>query len=140
MAFQPLVNGTAYSWSQIDLILFGTPVAGVTKVSYKEKQEMQNNYGARNSPVSRGYGKKEPEASITLEMAEVEALQAAIASGNLQDIAEFDIVVSYIPEGSEIRTHTLHNCKFMENGRDVSSGDMTIEVELPLLISHISWK
>ena len=55
MAFQPLVNGTAYSWSQITVNILGVPVAGVSAVSYTEEQEMQDNYGAGNRPTSRGY-------------------------------------------------------------------------------------
>lgn len=140
MDFQPLVNGTSYSWSQIELNLFNTPVAGVTKISYSENQEMQDNFGAGNRPVSRGYGKIEAEGKISLEMAEVVALQNAVGSGRLQDIPEFDIIVSYLPEGGIIQTETLHNCRFKKNSRDVSQGDMKIEVELDLMVSHISWK
>lgn len=136
---QPLINGTAYAWSQIELRLFNTPVAGVTKITYEDEQEMQDNYGAGAFPVSRGYGQIKPKAGITLEMAEVEALQAAAPGGRLQSIPEFDVVVSYLPEGGVIVNHTLHNCRFKGNKREIKSGDMTVEVELDLQISHISW-
>ena len=91
----PLINGTAYSWSQIQLNLLGTPVNGIVAISYEESQEMQDNFGAGNRPVSRGYGKKECKASITLEMAEVEALQDAAPNGSLMDIPEFDVPVCF---------------------------------------------
>ena len=138
---QPLINGEAYSWSQITLNLFGAPVAGVTAIKYEEKQEMENNYGAGNHPVSRGYGKIEPTASVTLTANETEALIAAVPSGRLQDIPEFDVTVSYIPKGTaRIVHHTLHNCRFTNNSRDTKSGDTMIETELEMIISHISWK
>lgn len=137
---QPLINGTAYSWSQIEVNIFNTPIAGITAISYEDMQEMEDNYGAGSNPVSRGYGKKTSKASMTLEMAEVEALQNATTDGSLQSIPEFDIVVSYLPEGGVIRNHILHNCRFKSNKRDVKTGDMAVNVELELLISHITWK
>jgi hypothetical protein len=140
MAFQPLVNGTAYSWSQITVNILGIPVAGVTGVSYTEEQEMQDNYGAGNRPISRGYGNITTEGSVTLHMEEVEALQAAVTTGRLQDIPEFDIVVAFLPEGGVITTHTLKNCRFKTNGRELEQNQMAIEVELDLQIAQILWK
>lgn len=137
---QPLVNGTSYAWSQVEVRIFNQPVSGITAISYEEKQEVQDNYGAGNRPVSRGYGKIESMGSITLEMAEVEALQAATTDGNLLSIPEFEAQVSYLPEGGKIVTHTLNNCRFKGNKREVKSGDMAVEVELELQISHITWK
>jgi len=140
MAFQPLVNGTAYSWSQITLNILGVPVAGVSAISYNEEQEMTDNYGAGNRPVSRGYGRITTEGSVTLHMEEVEAIQAAVSTGRLQDIPEFDVVVAYLPEGGTIVTHTLKNVRFKNNGREISEGDMVVSVEIPMQISHINWK
>lgn len=137
---QPLINGTAYSWSHIEVKIFGQNVNGITAIMYKDDQEMEDNYGAGNRPVSRGYGKIKTEGSITLEMAEVEALQDATTDGNIMSIPEFEIVVSYLPDGGVIRTHTLNNVKFKSNMRDVKTGDMNIPVEIPLQISHITWK
>lgn len=136
----PLINGTAYTWSQIELRLFNTVVAGIKSIEYSDKQEMVNNYGAGQYPVSRSYGKYEAEAKIELEMAEVVALQSAIQSGRLQDIPEFDIPVSYLPIGGKIVTDTLRNCRFKSNGRAAKSGEAEgINVELELILSHITW-
>lgn len=136
----PLINGTAYSWSQIELRLFNTVVNGITAIQYEDDQVIEDNKGAGNRPVSRGYGSIECKGSITLEMGEVEALQAASPTGRLQDIPEFDIPVSFLPQGGVIRNHILHNCRFKKNMRDTKTGDTNIPVELPLIISHISWK
>ncbi len=137
---QPLINGTSYSWSQISVNLFNTPINGITAISYEDMQEMQDNYGAGNYPVSRGYGKIEAKGSLTLEMAEIEAISAAVPTGRLQDIPEFDVVVSFLPVGGVIRNHTLHNCRFKGNKRDMKSGDMSVEGQLELIVSHITWK
>ena len=135
-----LINGVAYSWSQIKINILGRQVIGVSKISYSDKEEMQDNYGAGNLPVSRSYGKISCEASIELYMEEIEALQKATPTGRLQDIPEFDVVVSYQPQAGKITNHTLHNARFKENARDAGNEDMVIKAEIPLLISHISWK
>lgn len=137
---QPLINGTAYSWSQIVFNILGTPIAGITAIDYKDAEEMEDHYGAGNRPVQRAYGKIECTGSITLHMTEVEALQNIVPSGRLQDIPEFDIVISFLPTGGKIVNHTLKNVKFKENGRDMARDSMEIEVEIPLQISHINWK
>lgn len=135
-----LINGTAYGWSQIKVNIGGVEVNGITSINYSDEREIQDNYGAGNRPVSRGYGAIATEGSITLHMAEVEALQSNATDGSLLSISEFDIVVAYLPEGGVIKTHTLKNCRFKNNGRDVSTGDMEIAVELNLAIGEIKWK
>lgn len=42
----PLINGINYDWGSVSVILFGTPVVGITKITYKSKQDKVNNYGA----------------------------------------------------------------------------------------------
>jgi len=137
--FQPLVNGQAYSWAQIELRILGATVAGVTAISYEDMEEMQDNFGAGNRPVSRAYGKIECKASVTLEAAEVVALQSVAPSGRIQNIPEFPVIISYLPESGVIVQDVLNNCRFKGNKRDVKTGDMQIEVELELMVSDISW-
>lgn len=136
----PLINGTAYSWAQVKLNILGANPAGITSVKYAAERAIQDNYGQGENPVSRSYGKRTYEASVELYMSEVEALQNSIPTGDLLDIPEFDIVVAYMPEAGQVVTHTLKNCRFKNNGREVSEGDMTIKVELNLAISHILWQ
>ena len=136
--FVPNINGRAYDWASLRAQLLGQTIAGITAVSYGLKQEKVNNYGAGVNPVSRGYGKREPEASITLEMKEVERIQAALPpGGSLMDIPPFPVVVSFVNASNQLVTHTLHNCEFTQNKREIKTGDTNIEVELPLILSHI---
>jgi hypothetical protein len=137
---QPLINGVAYTWSQVNINVLGRLVVGIVAIDYSDKQDMQDNYGQGNYVVSRGIGKIMCEASVTLEAAEVEALQLASPTGRIQDIPEFDVPISYIDNADVLATHTLKNVRFKENKRSAKSGDMTMEVELPLLVSHINWK
>ena len=137
----PEVNGVAYAWVNIQFMVAGVPVTGITAISYKDDQEMEEIYGAGRMPVARGYGRIKAEGSITLLQDEIMAIRAAAAapSHRLQDIAPFTINVSYIKEGSNIVTDTLHNCQFKTNGVDTKQGDTSIPQQLDLLISHIDW-
>jgi hypothetical protein len=133
----PLINGTNYSWSNISLILFGTPVVGILAIDYKRKQIKTNNYGAGQQPVSRGYGNYEYEYSITLYM---DVWKSIIASSPGRDpfkIPAFDIPVSYSGEGVTTTKDVLRACEFMEEGLDTKSGDSKIEIKIPLIIGQI---
>lgn len=135
----PLINGKSYEWSDIVVNVLGTPIVGITSIEYEEKQGMENIYGAGRFPVSRGYGKVEPTAKITLLMEELENLQTIAPLGRIQDIPEFDIVVMYLDPANVTRKHVLKNVRFMNNKRSSASGDTSIPVELELIISHIQY-
>jgi hypothetical protein len=136
----PLINGKAHEWADIRVGLFGRIVAGITSIKYDDNQQMENNYGAGNKPVSRGYGNIEFSGSITMLAEEVAAIESQAPNGRLQEIEEFPITVSYLPIGGQVTTHKLLFCKFMKNGRDANQGDKKIEVEIPLLIGDIKFK
>lgn len=134
-----MINGVEYSWGDIVSAINGVPLVGITAISYGDSQDMQNNYGAGRHPVSRSKGRITPSAKITLHQSEVIALQSHSPTGRLQDIAPFDITVSYLPDSGIIVTDKIRNCQFKENKRDWKEGDMLQDVELELLPSHIMW-
>ena len=135
----PLINGVAYSWADVRCVIMGTLLSGITAIKYDDEQKMQNNYGAGNIPVSRGYGNKESTASITIQSEELEALSTAAPGKRIQDFPPFDIIVSFQPSSGNIVTHTIKNAQFTTNKRDMKQGDMVIESEIPLIVSHINW-
>lgn len=137
----PLINGERHSWANIELNLLGRTVSGITAINYSDTENKENIYGKGKYPVARGKGNYEAEASLTLLSFEVDAIQRSVGSGKrLQDIAPFDIVVTYLPEGdSSLVTHVIRNCEFTNNQRNNSQGDTSIPVELTLIVSHIEW-
>ena len=139
-SFVPLINGRAYDWASLRAQLLGQTVAGITALSYDDSQEKVHNWGAGVNPTSRGLGKYEAKGSLTLEMKELERIQAALPpGGRIQDIAPFPIVASFVNASNQLITHTLHNCEFTNNKREIKTGDTNIEVELELIVSHITW-
>ncbi|WP_395059998.1 hypothetical protein [Flavobacterium sp.] len=137
MEFTPLINGREYGWGDIAVTVSATPLIGIRAVKYEEDQEKENIYGAGRNPVSRGYGRVKTTGSITLLSATVFAMQATAPRGKLHNIAPFPIVVSYQPETGGIVKHVLKNCEFKKTTFDWKEGDMSKEIELELVISHI---
>lgn len=134
----PLINGVNYSWANVKLILFGVPVVGITKISYKTKQKKENQYGAGYEPVSRGYGNKEYEGSIEIYTDELKNIIAAAPNRDLMSIPPFNIDVVFEDANSGFLTQDkLQMCEFMEEGLDASQGDTKLLVSLPLVIGKI---
>lgn len=134
----PLINGTSYSWSQITVNIGGSLIVDITAISYKSMQEKTNNYGSGSQPVSRGRGRTEYEASMTLRLGEIESLRNSVASRDILKIAPFDVTVAFLPEDATIPVvHTLKNAEFLEDPVESTEGDTTIEVEVPLIIAGI---
>ena len=137
---QTLINGQAYAWAIIKLNILGRDVVGVSSINYDDEQDMEHNYGAGNRPFSEGLGRISCSGSIELFMEELVALQKASPTGRLQDLGNFDIIVSYVPANkSAIVKDVLKGCRFKNNGRGVSEGDMNISKEIQLLVAEIKW-
>lgn len=133
----PIINGINYSWANVSLILFSTPVIGITEIDYKSKMDKKNNYGAGQQPVSRGYGNYEHDGSITLYL---DTWKGIIASAPGRDpllIAPFDIPVTFSGNGVLTTKDVLRACEFMENPFTGKSGDNKFTVKIPLVIGSI---
>lgn len=135
----PLINGCSYTWGDIIPMIAGIVVTGITAIEYEDKQEVINHYGAGRHPVARGKGRIESSAKITLFMSEVQAIQTKSINGRLQDIAPFDIQVTYLPlEGRPVHD-VLCDCQFLSNNRKWKEGDTHQTVELELVVGRINW-
>lgn len=135
----PLVNGMLCAWADIVVAIGGVPLTGITAIDYADEQEVVNKYGAGRHPVGRAKGRISPSAKITLYQEEVRALQSQAPGGRLQDIAPFDITVTYLPDSGIVHTDKIRNVQFSGNSRKWKEGDTGLEVELELIPSHIEW-
>lgn len=132
-----LVNGTNYSWVNVQMVLFGVPVKGITKINYKKKQEKTNNYGSGEDPISRGIGRKEYEASIEVYRDEWQKIIDASPSKDPLDIPPFDIPVVFGGTRVTAKTDVLLACEFMEDAFEVNEGDTSIKLTIPLIIAGV---
>ncbi len=132
-----LINGVNYSWRNVTMVLFGVPVKGIAKISYKKKQEKTNNYGAGDDPTSRGYGRKEYEASIELYRDEWQKIIDVAPTKDPLEIPPFDIVVCFGGSRVTAKTDILQSCEFLEDAFDANEGDTKLMVTLPLIIAGV---
>lgn len=132
-----LKNGVNYSWANITAIILGQPMFGISKISYKSKQEKTNNYGAGSEPVSRGYGRTEYEASIEIFTDEWKRIIAASPDRNPLLIPAFDINVLFGGDGVLPSTEVLRSCEFLENPLDANEGDTKLMITIPIIIAGI---
>jgi hypothetical protein len=137
MPATPLINGINYSWANVQIVLFGVPVVGITKIAYKRKQKKENNYGFGSQPVSRGYGNEEYEGSIELYVDEWQRIIAASPNRNPNLIPPFDIQVLFSGQGVQTNKHILRSVEFMEDDFDAKQGDTKLNVSIPLIIGLI---
>jgi hypothetical protein len=134
-----MINGVTPSWATIQVLIEGVPVTGITAINYDDKQSIENIYGAGQHPVGRGYGNITCTADITLLRDEIESLRKSSATGRLQDIAPFDIVVAFLPiGGAMVANHVLKNCQFLDDGVEAKQGDTKNEKQLNVLPTHIT--
>lgn len=132
-----LVNGVNYAWVNVTMVLFGVPVKGITKISYKKKTDKANNYGNGSEPVSRGYGRSEYEASIELYRDEWQRIINVAPSKDPLEIPPFDVPVVFGGSRVTAQTDVLLACEFLEDAFDVSEGDTSIKITLPLIIAGV---
>ena len=137
MPATPLVNGVAYGWANVSLVLFGVPIVGITKISYKRKQKKENNMGAGPYPVSRGYGNYEFEGSIELYQDELKRIIAASPDRDPLQIGMFDIQVTFGGSKVTAEKDVLRSCEFTEEGMEAAQGDTKLMISLPLIIGMI---
>lgn len=135
-----LINGVSYAWSSVTVPIAGVPIVGITKIAYKKTQNKENIYGAGSMPVSRGYGNKEFEGSITIKREELNRLILAAPNKDISDIPPFDIPVIYAAAGQTPTVDTLKMVEFKGYDQTTNQGDTSIDVELELVIGDIVTK
>lgn len=132
-----LVNGVNYSWGNISVVLFGTPVVGILSIEYKRKQKKENNYGAGFEPISRGYGMKEYEGSIELYTDTWKSIIASSPNRDPLQITPFTIPVTFGGTGVLTNKDVLLAVEFLEDPLESKTGDTKLTVKIPLIIGGI---
>lgn len=136
----PLINGRAHSWASITINIAGSPVIGITGITYGDQTEMENGYGVGQMPIDRGEGNYIPDApKLNVRNGVADDLANASPTGRLQDLGVFDIIVMFLV-GITRTVHKIRNCQFTNNRRDHKQGDRILNSELDLICSHIDWK
>ena len=132
-----LVNGINYSWANLTNIAFGVPVIGIMAINWTKKQNKENNYGLGVEPISRGYGNKEYEGTITVYKDWWQTVVNAIATKDPTDIAPFDWIISLAGPGVPAITQILKNFEFLEDNFKASQGDTKLTMDIPFIFAGV---
>ena len=120
------VNGRAYDWEDISVILPHGEAAGITEIKYEDGQAVTARYGKGSTPRSYGRGNYEASGSMVLDRDEWEKLKRELTAtgGGIYDHAPFTIVVNYANNDMGTVTDVLKKCKITkQTGGGGAQGD-----------------
>ncbi len=128
----------SYEWADIQLSIAGsTPILGITEINYGYSRDIENIYGGGSEPVSRGYGSKKYEASITIKLEEAQNLVAIAPASDLSQIPTFSIAVSWLDAENLVIKNTIQNCKFMNFDIKTKQGDKSTDITLNIVYAGL---
>jgi hypothetical protein len=135
------INGKYYDWRSIRFDFLGRSVTEVAAIKYEEVDEIKGVQGVGSKDLGHTQGNTVITASITLYAEALEDMQRALPGRKrIQDIAPFDINVSFIDSFGILQTHVLEGVKFTKNGREGTSGNAdALTTEIPLYVRDINW-
>ena len=132
-----MIQGTEYAFEDIEVVLLGRPLTGITGIKYKVTKTKKNLMGRGGVPVSRYRGQKNFEGEMTVYLSELLALMDSTKLDDITDIPPFDIILTFGQAGSRIITHTLQDCEFTEFEIDMKQDSETV-VGLPLIVGSLN--
>ncbi|MDX1903802.1 MAG: hypothetical protein SFU27_06540 [Thermonemataceae bacterium] len=113
----------------------------VMSIKYTTKQDKSSAYVLGSDvPYATISSRKEFEGEIELPQDEFEALamSAAAAGGDVTDIDEFDIVITYIGTNGMMVVDVLKRCSFKEYSKEMKADSNEImKIALPIHISEV---
>lgn len=142
MAEFPAINGYAYSWASIELVIARSGDSRritrlISEVSYGESRDRGMGRGTSGRKSLRTQGDSEYESSITFFKHEWDALVAEMGDGFMDE--EFNLVVSYADKGRPVVTDTIERCLINAPSVDASEGPDPVTVECELDVMDILW-
>lgn len=134
-----VINNREYEWGDIEVIVLGRPVTGITGIEYTTKRTKELRFGSGVEPKSIQRGRREYEGTITLMQSEVIALNKAAQQAGYKDIldVDVDIIVTYLSETNVPTVDTLKICSFSELPKGMKEGDLQSEHAMPFVCLRI---
>lgn len=135
----PLINGQAFSYSQITTLYLGVPLVSMTSITYEETQEKVDNPGTGNRGISRGRADIKSSGSMELSMNDIEALREIAPQGSLLLLPSADLLVVF-GNLQNVQTHVLKNLEFINDGGTGTQGDTDMKMTLNFIISNVIYR
>ena len=138
---QALINGVEYSLKDLRIQWMGQVVPSVSELNYDYSQEVKENYGASEEPVSVSVGEKKYSGDITIGQKDLLAMEAASKKSGYQDLTGFfsDITIVALPNnGNPGFTHILEKVRIKKVPRGWKTGAEQSVAKLDLFIGKIN--
>lgn len=135
---QVLINGKAFSATDITVIIGGLPVASVSSLTATVTQDKTNNPGFSEEPVSRGRATKTYECSIDLAYKDVQVLRNLSPTRSLLEIPVFEVLV-IMNNNVNLARIRVNNAEFTDDGIEVAEGDTEVKRTYNLIVAGIDF-
>ena len=126
-----------YAWKNLVVIVENRPIAGITDIEYTTEKNIEEIYGAGDTPQFLGEGNKAFSGSIELLQNDYEALVEEAKKRGGDDVTDLEVTIgiTYIPTGLANLTKTvvdrLIGVKFTSDGKKFTQGNTHIKVAIP---------
>jgi hypothetical protein len=134
------INSKQFDWTHISFSFLGNAdVTGVSKIDYKESQDVKTHYGAGNRPVGKSKGARSLEGTIGLYPSAIFQMEKALSDASsgektsLLDLPEFDITMQFNNSTDPITTKVIRGVSFKESGLSFGSDSTDIAQEFPFV-------
>lgn len=141
MAATTIVNkfGRVMGWNQVQLVLFGRTVEGISEISYDDEVEKEAVMGAGQMPIGTGEGTYKAKCSMTLLMEEFNGLMDSLpANSRIQDVPPTDVTVLYL-RGDKVVKDVIRGFEFTGATKESKQGDKSINVKMGCFCTHIDY-
>jgi hypothetical protein len=139
-----LLNGTNVSSGNVNVVVFGQVLIGVTKITYSRTAKHVMNYGLGQEPISIGRSEYTYSGSITVYTETWFDLYNTLGFSPLQaPPTTLSVTVAPSPDdllnpnSIGIYTDDLFNVVFLNDEFSVNSGDTKTELTIPFILSGI---
>ncbi len=128
-------SSNEYAWADVTVAMLGREVTGLRGIEYKVKHQKEALYASGKKARCIQKGKKEYEGTITLLQSELIALDRAAQDKGYEDITDidFDVIVTYLPDGGVVTTDKVINVSITEIPRGIKEGDLQQEIALSFI-------
>jgi hypothetical protein len=129
-----------FAWKNLSLMIEGKPIVGLTDIEYKTDKNLEEIYGAGDSPQFIGEGNKTYSGTIEMLQNEYEALVEESKKRGGVDVTdlEVDFIVSYVPSKQSAATIAMKTIvdrvvgvKFSSGGKKLKQGDTHQKIGIP---------
>jgi hypothetical protein len=141
MAQTNIINkfGRIIGWNQVQLVLFGRTLEGITEFSYDDEVEKEAVMGAGKFPIGTGEGTYKAKCSITVLSEEYNALMDSLpANTRIQDVPGTDVSVLYMRGDKQVKD-VIRGFEFTGASKELKQGDKSIAMKLSCYCTHIDW-